>query len=86
MKPTARLRVWVDTDDGSDPVLFDDFYFKNERVRDEVAEYLKASDLYCAEDIWDVIEEYTEEHNINYYTSNDAFERPNKINTEEFTF
>lgn len=88
MKPKARLKVVVDIDEGSEPVLFDEFYFENEKIRNNVYNYLieNNSEIGCTDDIYNIIEEFADKNNINYYTSNDDFYMPNKIDTVEFIY
>lgn len=88
MKPRARLKVVVDTDEGSEPVLFEEFYFENTEIRDKAYDYLEEhnSEIGCADEIWDAVEEFANENNVNYLTSNDEFDMPNKINTIEFIY
>lgn len=88
MRPTARLRVVVDTDGGSEPIIYEYFYFENQEIRDKAYDYLEehSSEVFCVEGTYELIEEFAEYEKVNYYTSNDDFDRPNKIDTREFIY
>lgn len=88
MRPTARIKVVVGTDGGFETIIYDYFYFENQEIRDKAYDYLEehSSEAFCVEGIDDLIEEFAEYEKVNYYTSNDDFDRPNRIDTREFTY
>lgn len=84
----GEIKIVVDSDDGSEPVLFDSFYFENEEICNKAYNYLKehSDELCIPEDFYDVMNNFRDEMKINFYTSNDDFERPNKIYSVTYTF